>query len=133
MRVLRKYLTPREDIDRFVMQVRSNHYRMLRSPSHKPATVSDLPLKISGTEISTVRVKDGSQAVGSTISNLEIRKKFGVTVLAIIRGTDFISNPSANQEILADDIVVLLGKVESISQVEVIFRPSTALEIGGHQ
>ncbi len=104
---------------------------MLRSPSHKPATVSDLPLKISGTEISTVRVKDGAQAVGSTISNLEIRKKYGVTVLAIIRGTDFISNPSANQEILADDIVVLLGKVESISEVEVIFRPPTAVEIGG--
>ncbi len=133
VRVLRKYLTPREDIDRFVTQVRSNHYRMLRSPSHKPATVSDLPLKIFGAEISTIRVKDGAQAIGRTISNLEIRKKYGVTVLAIIRGTDFISNPSANQEILADDIVVLLGEVESISFLEVIFRPQPALQTGEDQ
>ena len=106
---------------------------MLRSPSHKPATVSDLPLKIFGAEISTIRVKDGAQAIGRTISNLEIRKKYGVTVLAIIRGTDFISNPSANQEILADDIVVLLGEVESISFLEVIFRPQPALQTGEDQ
>ncbi|RME08523.1 MAG: TrkA family potassium uptake protein [Aquificota bacterium] len=49
-----------------------------------------------------------------TLRELDLRRKYDVTVLAIKRGERFIVNPSAEEVILPDDILVVLGNRERI-------------------
>ncbi len=129
VRVLRKYLTPRDDIDKFVAQIRAHHYRMFRSSFHESTTISDLTLDFSETEISSVRVLPTSSAVGKSIKDLQIRKKFGVTVLALKRGVNLITNPSADEKMMADDVTVVLGGPEGISNLSVLLNAPEKMSI----
>jgi K+/H+ antiporter YhaU regulatory subunit KhtT len=47
----------------------------------------------------------------------EVRKKYGVTVLAIQRGALTITNPSGDTQLEAQDIVILIGTRECIAGV----------------
>ncbi|MCS6957989.1 MAG: TrkA family potassium uptake protein [Aquificaceae bacterium] len=52
-----------------------------------------------------------------TLKALDLRKKHDITVLAIKRGERFIVNPSGDEEILPEDILVVLGRREKIGSL----------------
>ncbi len=52
--------------------------------------------------------------VGKTLSELNLRKKYNVTVLAIKRGDNLIILPSAEDRIKKDDILIVAGKTKNI-------------------
>ena len=76
-RVLIKYLIPEEDIERLVDQIRADHYRMLRSLVYPSPTVSDLEIQLSDVDIHVVKVRSGSSAIGKSLRELDLRKKYG--------------------------------------------------------
>jgi CPA2 family monovalent cation:H+ antiporter-2 len=123
-RVLSKYLIPREDIERCVAQVRADHYRMLSSPSYEAPTLADLQLSIPEIEISAIRVCRGSAVAGKTLSELDLRRKFGVTLLAIRRDSAILANISGEQSLAEDDIAILMGRPERISDAASLFCDS---------
>lgn len=49
-----------------------------------------------------------------SLKELDLRRKYDITVLAIKRGEKFIVNPSAEEKIYPDDILVVLGSREKI-------------------
>ncbi len=49
-----------------------------------------------------------------TLKDLDLRKKYDITVLAIKRGERFIVNPSGDEVVLPNDILVVLGNRERI-------------------
>ncbi|MGC8658651.1 MAG: cation:proton antiporter [Desulfomonilaceae bacterium] len=114
VRVLQKYLLPSDDIERFVDQIRSDHYQMFRSSSFLPSTVSDLTHDFSETEIVSIRVPFSISEEGKTLKGLNVRKKFGVTILALKRGPDLIANPSGEEKLIAGDIAIVLGSAKEI-------------------
>ncbi len=120
-RVLRKYLIPQTDIEKFVAQVRSNHYQGFRRTVYESPTVSDLGSELSETEISSIRIDPGFTAAGKSIRELDIRKKLGVTVLAIRRGSNLIANPSPDELIHEDDVLVLLGDATKLACLGDVF------------
>lgn len=122
--VLRKYLTPRDEIEKFVTQVRSDHYRMFRSFSEQPSKIPDIASHFSEIEISSLRASPKSTMVGKSIRDLEIRKKFEVTVLAIQRGSILIANPTPDEELMENDILHILGKPEKIGILASILNSS---------
>ncbi len=121
-RVLKKYLMPREEIEKLVSEVRSDGYQMLRSLSKDPLSFSELKLNLPDVEISTFRVWKQSSAHGKTLGALELRKKYGVSILAVRRGEVMFSNPGADMQIMGDDVVVVLGTPEIIALVMRIFQ-----------
>ncbi|HXG30531.1 MAG TPA: TrkA C-terminal domain-containing protein, partial [Thermodesulfobacteriota bacterium] len=125
-RVLTKYLVPREQIERFIAEIRADGYEMFRSLSRSSPSLSDLTLTIPDIEISTLQVDERSPMVGKTLAQIGLRNKYGVTLLAIRRDSQVIPNPSGDTELSAGDIVIVLGLPERIADVAGLFRGPTA-------
>jgi CPA2 family monovalent cation:H+ antiporter-2 len=116
-RVLRKYLVPRDEIEKLVAKVRAEGYEMFRSLSQESASLSDLKFQLPDFEISTLRVEDKSILVGKSLAQIELRKKYGVTVLAIRRNSEILSNPHGDTQICSKDILFVLGPPDKIIDV----------------
>lgn len=120
--VLRKYLVPRQEIEKLVSEVRADGYQMLRLPSWEAVSLSDIRLNLPDAEIATLRVCRGAPADGKTLGQIELRKKHGVSILAIRRGEKMISNPDADTSIQGGDMVVALGHPSRIASVVDLFH-----------
>ncbi|MBN1636220.1 MAG: cation:proton antiporter [Deltaproteobacteria bacterium] len=116
-RVLTKYLKPSEDIQRLTSKLRSCGYQMLRSPSIESAAVCDLAINLPDFRILTVRLYAHSPFAGKKIEDIQMRKKYHVSIMAIRRGTDLILNPGAEDILLNDDELVLAGQTHFIDQL----------------
>jgi len=116
-RVLSKYLHPKEEIERFVSEIRSEGYEMFRSLSKEAHSCLDITHCLPEVEMTTLRVGHGSSMAGRTLAETEMRKKFNVNLLAIRRGTDLIYSPSPNEEFLDNDLLVVLGQSDNIAKL----------------
>jgi CPA2 family monovalent cation:H+ antiporter-2 len=121
-RVLRKYLLPRDEIERFIQEVRAEGYRMLRTPSREGATLADLRPHLKDMEITTVRLAEGAPLAGKTLAQMELRKKYGLTVLAVRRNGEMVFNPDPDLELVAGDLLIILGAPERIAHGCFLFR-----------
>ncbi len=117
-RVLARFLVPRDVIEQMVDAMRKQDYDMFRS-----LRVSSLDLfalkrmHLHDAEISALKVGEHASLAGKTIQELNLRNLYGVSVLAIQRGNEIISNPGAEDEIHAADSLVVLGSLASIKEV----------------
>jgi len=116
-RVLAKYLIPRDEIEALVAEIRSDGYEMFRSLFKKSSSFSDLSLQLPDMEISTLRVIGKSLLVGKSLAEIELRKKYGVTVLAIRRNSQILSNPNVNMPFCANDVLFVLGPPDRVAEV----------------
>ncbi|MBO8127493.1 MAG: cation:proton antiporter, partial [Firmicutes bacterium] len=83
-RVLRKYLVPEDEIEKFVAQVRADGYEMFRELAGPRVTMADLHFNLTD-EITTLRVQEGSKLVGQTLRQIDLRNRYGLTLLAVKR------------------------------------------------
>jgi len=116
-RVLTKYLIPRDEIEALVAEIRSDGYEMFRSLLKESSSFSDLDLQLPDVEISTLRVVESSPLVGKSLAEIELRKKYGVTVLAIRRNSQILSNPNVNMPFCANDVLFVLGPPDRVAEV----------------
>ncbi len=121
-RVLTRYLIPRDDIDRFIAEVRADGYQILRTPTFRASNFDDLKLHIPDMEVSAVEVKSESSVHGQTIKNINLRKSFGVTLVALKRGNQTITNPSPNEKLHTGDVLFLIGSHKEIACALSLFR-----------
>ncbi len=121
-RVLVKYLLPRDEIEKFVAEVRSDGYEMFRTRSNTGASLSDLKLHLTDVEIYTFRVGEKSPLVGKSLAKIEFRKKYEITVLAIHRDSQILSNPRGDMKIFTNDILYVLGSPQNISKIGSLFH-----------
>jgi len=123
-RVLMKYLIPKDEIGRFIAEVRADGYEMFRSLSRESAAFSDLKLHLPDVEISALRVHERSPLVGKTLAQIELRKKYGVTLLAIRRNSQTLPNPGGDTQLCAHDLLIVLGPPDKIIEVTGLLRDS---------
>ena len=97
--------------------MRSDGYEMFRSLSKESASFSDLTLPLQGVEVSMLRIAVKSALAGKSLSQLELRKRYGVTVVAIRRDSQMLSNPGGDTRIYANDVLFVLGPPEKIAGV----------------
>jgi CPA2 family monovalent cation:H+ antiporter-2 len=116
-RVLAKYLIPRDEIEALVAEIRSDGYEMFRSLFKESSSFSDLNLQLPDVEISTLRVVERSPLVGKSLAEIELRKKYGVTVLAIRRNSQILSNPNVNMPFCTNDVLFILGPPDRVAEV----------------
>lgn len=55
---------------------------------------------------------------GKSLRQLEFRARYGVTVMAIKRGEKIIVTPMADDVITAEDVIVVLGELDGLRQLE---------------
>ncbi len=132
-RVLRKYLTPEATIDRYVREVRSDSYEMLRSPSDLSANFSDLRINFPDLMMRTFTVEPGSPVCGRTLADLDIRKQYAVSILAIKRQHMVTENPSGDMDLQPGDEAVLIGTPEKIRKLADLFQAPAQPEGSPHR
>ncbi len=120
-RVLTKYLIPRDEIEKLVAEVRADGYEMLRGLSKTSASLFDLKLQLHDVDISTFRILQGSSLIGKTLAQIELRRLYGVSVVAILRNSQTLSNPDADMPFQFNDVLFVLGSSEKISEAINIF------------
>jgi CPA2 family monovalent cation:H+ antiporter-2 len=116
-RVLTKYLVPRNEIEKLIAEARAGGYEMLRSISNKSTSLSELGLQLSDVEIASLRVGERSPLVGKSLAQIGLRRKYEVSVLAIRRDTQILSNPDGDAQLYADDVLFILGQPKKIAEV----------------
>ncbi len=121
-RVLAKYLVPRDVIEKFAAEVRSDGYEMFRTLARETASFADLKIQVPDIEISVLRIDKGSLIIGKTLAQIELRKKYGVTVLAMRKGTEVVSNPGVDMPFHEGDVLFAVGSSEKIAGVMGLFH-----------
>ena len=121
-RVLVKYLIPRDEIESFIAVVRSDGYEMFRSLSKEPASFPGLRRHLPDVEIVTLRVFKQAPAVGKTLDQISLRRKYGITLLAVRRNSQMLSNPDGDTHICAGDLLVVIGPPDKIAGAMDLFN-----------
>ncbi|MFZ5649230.1 MAG: potassium channel family protein [Bacillota bacterium] len=69
-------------------------------------------------DYSLVELSAPSEIVGKTLLESALRKRYGITLLAIRRGNDFIISPGARQVIDQGDILIVIGSNDRLKDLE---------------
>ncbi len=69
-------------------------------------------------DYSVVEIIATPNMVGKTLDELKLREKYNVNVMAIKRREDLNLSPGANDKILEDDILIVIGKNDNIDKVQ---------------
>jgi len=123
-RVLTKYLIPRDEIERIVAEMRADGYEMFRSIPKTSVSISDLKLQLHDIDISTFRIAQGSPLIGKTLAQIELRRRYGVSVLVIRRESQMLLNPGADTVLHSNDVLFILGSPKKISEAINTFSSS---------
>ncbi len=88
----------------------------------KPAVIDFLDASLPGTntnlELAEIRVEQGSRLAGQTLASANVRKKFGLIVVALRRGNESLFNPPTDTPIEPGDILVALGPTQNLEKLE---------------
>ncbi len=69
-------------------------------------------------EHSIVEIVANRKLGGHTIMDMDIRKKYGLNIVAIKRGEDIIVSPLASEMIQLDDVLIVIGTDDDIDRFE---------------
>ena len=108
-RVLARYHVPANVIRAETRALRGERYAMLRSPSATgDVSQAVLELLAAGTT-DLFRVTATSAAAGKSLLDLDLRRRSGATVIAVVRGERSQTNPPAEVVLEPGDVLVLVG------------------------
>lgn len=114
-RVLHNFLIPEDDIENFVEQIRSDNYELLQNQKKQPKTFRSTV--IPDFNITCLRVNtDDGRVIGKALIELDLRNRYGVTVLAISRNDQMLHAVGADEVILRDDRLFVSGNQASIEK-----------------
>jgi len=115
-RVLRYYQMPRNVITEQIQKIREEKYEMFRDLYMPKPYRMEMPEVLSAIEMERCLIRDGSYAAGKSLSDLQIRKGTGASVIAVIRNGNAIPNPGADFVLESGDTIVLVGSWEEINR-----------------
>ncbi len=115
-RVLYQYMIPKQDIDSLVTTIRQENYSMLRSTSQNSGNLSGLLDQLPHIGVHAIRLEENAPLCGVSLLQSELRKKYGITVVAISKGEKMIPSPEADIIFQPGDIVYLFGDEVSLLQ-----------------
>ena len=116
-RVLDRYHIPRNIIDAQVKVLRGECYGLLRGTCEavKPSAERIADFLSAGTA-ETFYITGGSWPVGRMLRAIDLRKKTGATVIAVVRGDESFASPGADFTIEAGDTLVLLASHQDMNK-----------------
>lgn len=69
-------------------------------------------------DVSIIEITAGEQMIGKSLRDLDLRAKFGVTVLAIKRANEIFVPPPAEKKLQAEDILVAIGNNHALERLQ---------------
>ena len=103
-------------------EVRADGYEMFRRLSPEATSCRDLESCLPDVEIAFIRVEENAPALGKTLAEIEMRKNYGVTLLALRRNHRTLSVPDADVQFLSQDLLFVAGQYEKIDELKKLFQ-----------
>ncbi|HLP73128.1 MAG TPA: cation:proton antiporter [Bacteroidales bacterium] len=121
-RVLSERNVPQKDISRILKNARMNSLGVYseRDIVRQPSVMDEF----SEIKISEILVGKSSKAIGRSPVEIDLRKKTGVTLLALKRGTEVIEYPPPDTPFLEGDIAYVLGDRQQVGSATVLLGGS---------
>jgi CPA2 family monovalent cation:H+ antiporter-2 len=118
-RVLMKRLYPQKKINRMLAQIRSMNLGVFSEKDmvNQPSVIDELP----NVNITAITIEPNSFAEEKTLGETDLRKKTGVTLLALKRGDEMIDHPTLKTRFQAGDIAYVLGDPEQVNLASELF------------
>ncbi|MCX7551863.1 monovalent cation:proton antiporter family protein [Xanthomarina sp. F2636L] len=114
-RVLHDFLIPENDISEFIDLIRADNYEIFNSKKKLPKTFKST--KIPNVNITCLRVNvDSGKIVGRTLKEMNIRKEYGINILAIERKDNVIDHIQPHEKLFQNDKLYVSGKQEAIEE-----------------
>ncbi len=107
--VLERFHVPRNLVRAQIRALRGEGYRILRS-TEGDGTVSEAVLDALAAGTTDIfRIEPGSAIEGQSLRDLDLRRRTGATVLAVVRGDQSHPNPDPGTVLQSGDDLVLVG------------------------
>lgn len=90
--------------------------------SQVTSTVADLQQEVEGLAIDWLGIGSAWFAAGRSIADTQLRRRTGVSIVAILRGTETIPSPGPETVLRGDDTVVVVGTPEGIERAVGVLR-----------
>ncbi|WP_372950230.1 cation:proton antiporter [Mariniphaga sp.] len=118
-RVLMKRLYPQKKINRMMAQIRTMNLGVFSEKDmvNQPSIIDELP----NVNITALTIEPKSFAEDKTLGETDLRKKTGVTLLALKRGDEMIEHPTLKTKFQAGDIAYVLGDPEQVNLASELF------------
>ena len=105
-------MVPQREINMIVAKIRDEQYGVFRDDTDDSSQIlKELP----NLDVIALKIRTESCVAGKTIRELEFRKVFGVTLVAILRKNKLIEHPDANFRLEGQDIIYIMGRREQIA------------------
>ena len=103
-----------------------NPYRLggvrLAYTALKPTVMDFVEASVSGAtlelELAEVVVHPSSELAGKTLAGADVRRRFGIIVVALKRGEESTFNPPPDTRVEAGDVLVALGPLHAVDNIE---------------
>ena len=115
-RTLHHYHTPRNVITGHIDNIRKDSYSVLRTVELPKKHLAERHEFLKDIETETYLIKDGSPVDGRSISELHLRAKTGVTIIAVQRKDKAHQNPPSDFILKTGDVILFLGKREDVNR-----------------
>jgi CPA2 family monovalent cation:H+ antiporter-2 len=119
-RVLHRYHVPRNVVRAQIRVLRGEGYRMLRSPEGGKAVSAAVLDALEAGTTDIFRIERGSPVAGQSLRDLDLRRRTGATVLAVVRNDEPHPNPGGDAVLEVGDDLVLVGSHAEIDQAFVV-------------
>ena len=118
-RVLMKRLYPQKKINRMMAEIRTMNLGVFSEKDmvNQLSIIDELP----NVNITAITIEPNSFAEGKNLGETDLRKKTGVTMLAIKRGDEMIEHPTLKTKFQAGDIAYVLGDPEQVNLASELF------------
>jgi monovalent cation:H+ antiporter-2, CPA2 family len=115
-RVLRHYLIPANKIEEFISKIRDTNYEVLRSLIPAEKKMPSFSGSIPNMEIFNIPLTNCGSLISKTIGQQDLRKRYGITIIAIKRDNDFITLIGPDTELMENDVLYLIGRHEDVAR-----------------
>ena len=118
-RVLKKYLLPPKEINIAIEKIRKDNYGIFREKATDTdfSVIKDIP----NIDISALSIHNNSYLIDKSLKELNFRKVYGVTVVAIKRNQKILEHPDPDEIFKKGDIAYVLGKPEQVANALDLF------------
>ena len=120
--VLGSYMIPQDEIREHIQTLRAHDYEIVRDSLQEAHLMVLQGLDEEGLHTRAVAVREGSAAANKSLSELELRNRHKLTVLAVKRDDETIGNPDGSFRLLPGDRLVMVGSAEQFVSCAELFR-----------
>jgi CPA2 family monovalent cation:H+ antiporter-2 len=130
-RVLAAYGVSDRIVAREKGEVRRERYALLLEGAPPPPPAEDLDTLLAEVDVATFAALASSPVVGRSLRDLDLRRRLGVTVLAVTRGGASTPNPDPSLAIAAGDLLAVMGRPEQLRDLRLLLEGEGPLPAAG--